>query len=295
MFETLFSYRHVGSKTLWIAAAMSLVLVIGYVDLLTGYEVSFSIFYVLPIALASWFTSKRIGYLFCGLCAIVWLLADFGSGHVYSNPLIPYWNMGVRLGFFFIIALILAELGFRLDREAELARRDFVTGLPNRRHFQELFELELSRNTSPEKPQTLAYFEWGALTRVNEKLGFTVGDQALRDIGEIITRKAPRQDLVGRIGPARFAMYLPNTAVDSARALITEVVKDLRLFEKQRGRQAMFCVAVLTCIPQPEHVESFLEEVERELEGVKDSHMDEPKFELVNEASLGRRVTRRLE
>lgn len=57
----------------------------------------------------------------------------------------------------------------------------------------------------------------------------------------------------------------------------------------------MFWVAVLTCTPQPERVESFLEEVERELQGVKDSHMDEPKFELVHEASLSRRMTRRIE
>jgi len=218
MFEKMFSYCHIGSNAMWITAGISLVIVIGYVDLLTGYEVSFSIFYVLPIAMVSWFTNKRIGYFLCALCAIVWLLADFGSGHQYSNALIPYWNMSVRLGFFFIIALTLSELGFRLDREAELARRDFVTGLPNRRCFQELVELELDRNASPEKPQTLAYFEWGALTRVNEQLGFTAGDQALSDIGEIIRRKSPRQDLVSRIGPARFAMYLPNTAVDSARA-----------------------------------------------------------------------------
>lgn len=229
------------------------------------------------------------------LSAIVWLLADFGSGHVYSNPLIPYWNMSVRLGFFVIITLILSELRIRLDREAELARRDFVTGLSNRRHFQELLELELSHNTSPHKPLTLAYLEWGGLKMVNEKLGFIIGDRALSEIGEIIRKKALRHDLVARIGPARFAMCLPNTALESACPLITEVVKDLRLFEKQHGRGAIFWVAVLTCSPQPGRVEPLFEEVERLLQVAKKSNMDEPKFEHVDGASMSRQISRRID
>ncbi len=295
MFEKLLAYRGVGSNLFWITAGISLVIVIGSVDLLTGYEASFSIFYILPIATVSWFSNKRVGYWFCGLCAIVWLLADLGSGHVYSNPLIPYWNTSVRLGFFLIIAVTLSELRVRIDREVELARRDFVTGLANRRYFQELVELELSQNTSPDRPLTLVYLQWGALTMVNEQLGFTIGDQTLSEIGEIIKQKASRHDLVGRIGSAQFAMCLPNTALESARPIITEVVKDLRLFEKQRGRGANFWVAVLTCISQPEHVEALFEEVENLLQTAKKSDMGEPKFELVNGASLGRRITRRID
>ncbi len=295
MLEKLIAYRGAGSDSLWIAGGLLLVVFIGYVDLVTGYEVSFSIFYVLPITAVSWFTNKRVGYSFCVLSAIVWLLADFGSGHEYSNFLFPYWNMIVRLGFFVIIALILSELRVRLDREAELARRDFVTGLPNRRHFQELVELQLSPNTSGDGPLTLAYVEWGALKMVNEQLGFTIGDQTLMDIGEVIRKKAPAQNLVARIGPARFAMCLPSTSSESARPVITEVFKDLRLFEKQRGRGPLLWVAALTCVPLPENVEPLFEEAERLLEEAKRSKMDEPKFALVDGPSLRRHIIRRID
>lgn len=61
MFEKIFAYRGVGSNSLWISAGISLVVLIGYVDFLTGYEASFSVFYVLPIATVSWFTNKRVG------------------------------------------------------------------------------------------------------------------------------------------------------------------------------------------------------------------------------------------
>ena len=59
-----------------------LALLIGLVDHLTGFEISFSIFYIFPIALASWYAGRDLGFFMSVFSAMIWLTADFISGHV---------------------------------------------------------------------------------------------------------------------------------------------------------------------------------------------------------------------
>jgi signal transduction histidine kinase len=114
-----------GAHATWLVTTVALVLVatIGCADYLTGLEVSFSIFYLLPIIFVTWFVGPRPGYLLSVLSAIAWLANDHWLvAHAYSHPLIPYWNAGVRLGFFSLVTLILSGLSVALLRERAAAR-----------------------------------------------------------------------------------------------------------------------------------------------------------------------------
>jgi signal transduction histidine kinase len=96
------------------------VLVLGVVDLGTGWELSLSIFYLLPIAIAAWFVGWQPGLAISLLAAVSWLAADVLSGHEYSHPTIPFWNSMVRLGFFVIVTYALSALRASRERKAEL-------------------------------------------------------------------------------------------------------------------------------------------------------------------------------
>lgn len=78
------------------------------IDLNTGTQLSVSIFYLIPIAMATWHWSRTAGFVLSIVCASLWLLSDFLLGMEYTNPLIPYWNTLVRLGFFAIITQTLS-------------------------------------------------------------------------------------------------------------------------------------------------------------------------------------------
>ena len=110
---------------------------VGILDHLPGYEISFSIFYLFPIVLVTWYGKRWLGFPFCGLAALVWLLVDYSSGHPYSHHLIPLWNSGVRLGFFLVTSYLLAELKTLLDHEKILAKIDDLTGVLNARAFKD--------------------------------------------------------------------------------------------------------------------------------------------------------------
>jgi putative nucleotidyltransferase with HDIG domain len=79
---------------------------LGIVDYFTGFEISFSIFYLLPISFVAWFGGRKFGIYAAVAGSIVWFLADLNSGHTYPSVAIPYWNATVRLGFFLIIVFL---------------------------------------------------------------------------------------------------------------------------------------------------------------------------------------------
>src|SRR5688572_5738620 len=109
--------QYFNSPSFIVTANLALVMVIGVIDYLTGIEISFSIFYLIPTALVVWYGNITNGLMFALLGALVWLAADLLGGHAYSHPLIPFWNCGVRLGFFLIIALFLNKIKEQMSME----------------------------------------------------------------------------------------------------------------------------------------------------------------------------------
>ena len=89
--------------------AVCLVLVVGYLDLITGPEFAFTVFYVAPVVLAAWYVSGRFGAVMCGLCAVAWFTAD-ALGAPHSQPLVPYWNDLVLLAFLLTVSSVTSAL-----------------------------------------------------------------------------------------------------------------------------------------------------------------------------------------
>src|SRR5713226_3324030 len=117
MWQTILLYLDAASKPLLLVIGFILALAIGGIDVASGYELNVSFFYLVPIALFTWYINRRTGLWFSALCALVWLLADFAARHPYSHFIIPYWIMLVRFGYFFIASSGLAQLKAQLERE----------------------------------------------------------------------------------------------------------------------------------------------------------------------------------
>jgi signal transduction histidine kinase len=97
-----------------------LIALISFLDILTGYEVSFSFFYLIPVVVASWYLSRNAGIIFSFASALLWLGADFEDQHPYSNILIPYWNCLIRLGIFLIISFTISIIKRQNERKKEI-------------------------------------------------------------------------------------------------------------------------------------------------------------------------------
>src|SRR2546426_11218441 len=83
--------------------SLVLMLFIGWLDFITGYAISFFIFYAAPIMLTVRFCSRNSAILIALLCAIVWWWADLKAGHPYLTDWGQMWETVVRLAFFLFV------------------------------------------------------------------------------------------------------------------------------------------------------------------------------------------------
>jgi diguanylate cyclase (GGDEF)-like protein len=229
------------------AAGFLLVAIVGVLDYATGYELGFSLFYLIPIALLAWFAGWRLGIASSVMSAAVWLSADLGAGHPYSHFIVPYWNTVIRLGIFIVITLLLVRLKKALEHERILSRVDFLTGAFNARHFMEILQSELERSKRYGGRFTIAYIDLDNFKTVNDNFGHNTGDRVLRAVVEEIRSNLRKTDTVARLGGDEFALLFPETGPRAARSTVNKIREKLARATRKNGWTVTLSIGVLTC------------------------------------------------
>ena len=114
----------------------AILVLITWLDYVTGYEFGFFIFYFIPVSITAWFTGRNTGLAAAVLAAACWFLSDRLSHHPYSNAYFVYWETFMRFASFLTTAMTLAKIRSTLHRERRLNRA---------------LELALERNRSMER------------------------------------------------------------------------------------------------------------------------------------------------
>ncbi|MBE2295441.1 MAG: diguanylate cyclase [Phycisphaerales bacterium] len=266
------------NKAFYLSLGLLLTGLTGLADFLTGYELSISIFYVIPVAIVTWFTGLYLGLLTSFICAFVWLGADTATGHQYSYPLIPVWNCFIRLAFFVIITLLLSELSRSIERERKAARTDNLTGAVNSRFFYELIQIEIERFRRHQHPFSLAYIDLDNFKAVNDQHGHSVGDQVLRIVTDSAMRHLRKSDVVARLGGDEFALLLAETDEKAAQTVISKV-QDILLEEMGKDNLPVtFSIGVVMCRAAPPTTDELVKIADKLMYSVKYSGRNAVKF-----------------
>src|SRR5256885_5990773 len=101
-----------------VLAGLAVLVLIGIVDYLTGFEMLFSAFYLLEVGLAAWFVGKGFGLVMSVLSVLVWIGGDVAAGAHYSRPFVPIWNAMILLVVYFSVVWLLTSLRL-FQRELE--------------------------------------------------------------------------------------------------------------------------------------------------------------------------------
>ena len=257
-----------------------LLLVVGLLDILTGYEYSFSVFYVIPVGLATWSINHRYGVAFAFASAITWFLADRISENTYSNAFIPVWNTGIRLGFFLIITYLLHGLSKALEEARSLSRTDNLTGAVNSRFFYELMQIEIDRYERYERTFTLVYLDLDNFKPVNDNQGHLAGNAVLKAVVSVAKEQLRKTDVVARIGGDEFALLLPETDFDQAQSTLEKLQMALLKCMKENNWPVTFSVGALICNAPPPEPDVLMSRVDTLMYAVKTDSKNGIRFEL---------------
>jgi diguanylate cyclase (GGDEF)-like protein/PAS domain S-box-containing protein len=108
------------------------------------------------------------------------------------------------------------EIGRLQAALQELAVRDGLTGLYNRRYLDETLEREVSRARREGNPLALVMIDIDYFKRVNDTYGHQVGDEALRMLASVLLANIRTEDVACRYGGEEFLMLLPNMPLEAA-------------------------------------------------------------------------------
>jgi diguanylate cyclase (GGDEF)-like protein len=220
------------------AGLLALVVGIGFVDYETGPELGFSLFYLIPIVLASWGIGRGSGIAVALTAAASWLAADLAWAEA-DLASISLWNGLTRLVIYTTISLLVwlvredrdrldalnRQLNLALGAETRLARTDPLTDLANSRHFFEHLELDLR---AARGPRCVAVIDIDNFKHVNDAHGHQAGDELLRRVASDLSEIVRGSDVAARMGGDEFAILLRGVEPEGAATIAARIGERVR-------------------------------------------------------------------
>jgi two-component system, cell cycle response regulator len=155
------------------------------------------------------------------------------SGHVYDALGHRIAGSGLRSQLEYSIILLTATaLAAVIVDRAQVLRlsgiRDPLTRLANRGYFHERAHEELARTARTGRPSTIAMLDIDHFKAVNDAHGHAAGDLVLSRFASVLRGTMRASDLVARLGGEEFALLLPETSLEHARAKLDGIRSTLR-------------------------------------------------------------------
>lgn len=109
----------------------------------------------------------------------------------------------------------------------DMATRDALTGLSNRRYFMEVAERVFERHRRDKKSMAIIFFDIDHFKKVNDNYGHAFGDLVIQRLGEVILGSLRYMDLSSRYGGEEFVIVLPASGLETARIVSERIMNGI--------------------------------------------------------------------
>jgi len=238
---------------LWLVVVTS-VLSLAIIDYETGPALSISLFYIFPVALASWTLGTSEGFLVSFVCTVVWEISNLPPNQSFIS-LFPIWGAIEQLGILITFSLLFSEFHTILNDEARRSHTDYLTGIYNRRAIFESAAAETERLARTGRPFTLLYMDLDEFKVINDTSGHAAGDSVLTEVASVLKLQLRGIDIVARLGGDEFAAILPETDEQAARKVAPRLQSSLLEDMQAHHWPITFSIGALTFISAPQNTD----------------------------------------
>lgn len=154
------------------------------------------------------------------------------------------------------LAITIADL---FEKVKEQAVTDGLTGLYNRRYFEEYFKKEVTRAKRINQPFSIIGLDLDYLKKINDRYGHAYGDMAIKAIADVLKSNARSIDTAARMGGEEFNIILPGVTSDGAMIAAERIRKAIESKELDTIGQITASIGVATFLEHSDNIEDILE------------------------------------
>ena len=154
------------------------------------------------------------------------------------------------------MAITIADL---FEAVKEQAITDGLTGLYNRRYFEEYLKKEVKRSLRQQQPISIIGIDLDFLKQINDKFGHAYGDLAIKTVADILKKNARSIDTAARMGGEEFNVILPGIEADGAMVAAERIRKAIEETELDTIGNITASIGVATFLEHSDNIEEVLE------------------------------------
>jgi diguanylate cyclase (GGDEF)-like protein len=238
---------------------------IGYFDYITGPDLDVCYLLMIPTFLISWRFGVKAGLLASVICSASSMLANFNDPLIVTHPVIVWLNTIGIAAYLSVFAVVVHKLRVEMEFREKLARTDSLTGLLNRRAFDEATRHEMNRLMRFKRPFTLLVLDLDKFKLVNDTMGHNAGDVLLASLARVLTGSFRDTDFVARLGGDEFGVLLPETTSETALTAIVKLEENIRGMALGSGFPVSASIGMVTNQYPPMSQEKLFEEADRRM------------------------------
>lgn len=229
----------------WLGALTSL-FVVFLADYRAGSVVSMVGYYLIPIGLAAWFLGKVPAYTLAGVSAVCRYYVAWYAPPIEKTPLLGLIGaVSILIVVFATCYLILRQKAATLTLTRN-SQEDFLTGAKVGQAFREQSANELLRSERHGHPVSLVYFDIDGFKAINDDCGHQAGDNLLKHLGRTVGSTLRKYDIFGRMGGDEFAILLPETDQEEAKAIVKRIQQDVETTVSRLALPISLSIGVVT-------------------------------------------------
>ncbi len=248
-------------KVLSIIASVLTILIVGYVDYITGEEISLALFYLIPISAATWLLTRWVGITLALLSAALELFIHY-LAQPDSIQTFHILNSAGDLFFFSFFVIILSILKKQYYHEKKAAGTDPLTRVMNLRAFNTFSTSEIERSYRYKHVFSVAYMDIDNFKEVNDTFGHAVGDDVLKVVAITMQEFVRSTDVVARVGGDEFVIFLPETDADAAKTVMNKIHDILNRVMKRNEWPVTFSIGAITFLDAPRDFDEMMKKTD---------------------------------